>query len=266
MNARRAGALWILAGTFASSAWGAATEKVFVTCPVYRDTNAGRKSGCWLATDEAVGIRYDISLSRTKPQRGHEVLVEARLPSTSSASAASSAQSPCGGLTLEPVVVSVLDSLCPSFMLPAESYPGRRFRLDPRLVLGTADVPETLPPGPYQPRTWHIEFAYQSDFLQYQYSEVILDEIGRYVRASHPRTVEVTGYAVTQAREVSGHRLAEQASLAQARADMVALALERLGASEAIVKVSARENPEPLSTDGELPEPSRRRVDIHLSY
>lgn len=264
MSTRRAAAVLLLAGALPLPAWAAGAQQVFVACPIYRDTNAGRKSGCWLATDEAVGIRYDISLSRTKPQRGHEVLVEGLVPS--SANAADSAQSPCGGLPLEPVVVSVLDSLCPSFMIPAENYPGRRFRLDPRVVLATADIPETLPPGPYQPRTWHIEFAYRSDFLQYQYSEVILDEIGRYVRASHPRSVEVTGYAVTQPREVSGHRLAEQASLARSRADMVAVALERLGASKAVVKVSARENPEPLSGDAELLEPSRRRVDIHLSY
>lgn len=264
MSAGRAGCVLLLAAAFAPLVRGAGMEMSFVACPVYRDTDAGRKSGCWLATDEAVGIRYDISSSRTKPQRGREVLVEGRIPS--SVNAGNPAQTPCGAPAIEPVVVSVLDSLCPSFMLPAENYPGRRFKLDPRLVLGTADVPENLPPGPYQSRTWHIEFAFQSDFLQYQYSEVILDEIGRYVRASHPRSVEITGYAVTQVREVSGHRLAEQARLARARADMVALALERLGASKEVLRVTARENPAPLTGEGELPEPSRRRVDIHLSY
>jgi hypothetical protein len=242
----------------------AATQFVFVGCPIYRDTNAGRKSGCWLVTDEASGIRYDVSQSRTKPQRGHEILVEGRLASSSSVEAEKG--TPCGGVTLAPVVVSVLDSLCPSYSVPAENYPGRRFRVDPRFVLQPADVPEALPAPPFGPRSWHIEFAFESDFLQYQYSEVLLDEIGRYVRASPVRLIEVTGYAVTTPRLVSGHRLAEQPELARTRADMVALALERLGASPSILKVRTRENPARLAGDDELSEPSRRRVDIRLTY
>ncbi len=239
-------------------------QRMFVTCPVYRDTNAGRKSGCWLATDETSGLRYDVSTSRTKPQLGHEILVEGRLPQSSAGTDISA--TPCGGIALEPVVVSVLDSLCPAHMLPAEGYPGRRFKLDPHLVLQPADVPEELPPPPYRPRTWHIEFAYRSDFLQYQYSEVLLDEIGRYVRASHPQRVEVIGYAVTAPRIVSDHRLAEPGELARTRADSVALALQRLGADPHRVSVRAEENPEPLAGQGELTEPSRRRVEVHLEY
>lgn len=242
----------------------AQTERVFVGCPVYRDTNAGRKSGCWLVTDEASGIRYDVSQSRTKPQRGHEILIEGR-PAAGAVTQVEK-DTPCGGLTLEPVVVSVLDSLCPSHIVPAENYPGRRFRVDPRFVLQPADVPEVLPSPPFAPRSWHIEFAFQSDFLQYQYSEVLLDEIGRYVRASPVRRIEVTGYAVTEPRLVSGHRLAERSELARARADRVALALERLGASRSLLKVRTRTNPAPVAGDDELTEPSRRRVDIHLAY
>jgi hypothetical protein len=47
---------------------------------------------------------------------------------------------------------------------------------------------------------------------------------------------------------------------------MVALALERLGASPSILKVRTRENPARLAGDDELSEPSRRRVDIRLTY
>ena len=259
--------LWALLSASLLPALGAAadhSERVFVACPVYRDTNAGRKSGCWLATDEASGIRYDVSPSRTKPQHGHEILVEGRRSGSNAADPGGG--SPCGGVTLEPVVVSVLDSLCPSHTIPAEGYPGRRFRVDPRLVLQPADVPESLPPPPYGPRDWHIEFAYRSDFLQYQYSEVILDEIGRYVRASHPRAVTVTGYAVTAARDVSEHRLEEPRELARSRAALVALALERLGTPPAVLQVRVGDNPEPLAGADELTEPSRRRVDVHLSY
>ena len=238
----------------------------FVACPVYRDTNAGRKSGCWLANEESTGIRYDITQGRTKPQLGREVLVEGRRESGIGLEGVSPKETPCGGIPLAPVVVSVLDSQCPSFMLPAEGFAGRRFVLDPKVVLAPADVPEQAPPPPYRPRSWSIEFTFGSDFLQYQYSEIILDEIGRYIRASHPREVEITGYAVTERRVVSEHVLAEKSELARSRAERVALALRRLGATDSMLRVSWRENPAPIAQANELPEPSRRRVDIHLSY
>ena len=41
---------------------GAAAETVrFIACPIYRDTDAGRKSGCWLADERASGTRFDVS-------------------------------------------------------------------------------------------------------------------------------------------------------------------------------------------------------------
>jgi len=237
--------------------------RAFVGCPVYRDTNSGRKSGCWLATDPIDSVRYDISLGRTKPQIGHQVLVEGRLDAPDRPQQAGPA---CGGVVLRPVVVSVLETSCPAFMLPAETYPGRRFVLDPKLVLPPADVAERPPPPPYLPRTWSIEFGFGSDFLQYQYSEVILDEIGRYIRASRPRRVEVTGYAVARTRSISGERLAEKPQLARARAEMVALALRRLGATRRELHVTWRVNPAPLVDTPGLAEPSRRRVDVSLVY
>ena len=246
----------------AALASAADLQRVFVGCPIYRDTNSGRKSGCWLATDEALGIRYDISQSRTKPQLGHQVLVEGRLDSSGPPPAPES--TPCGAVPLAPLVVSVLEATCPSFLIPPEGYPGRRYHLDPKVVMSRADVPEPLPPPPYGPRSWHIEFTFQSDFLQYQYSEVILDQIGRYIRASHPRRIDVVGYAVSAPRVVSGTTLAESPALALARAQMVALALRRLGASEAALHVVGRKNPPALSE--ELTEPSRRRVEVSVSY
>lgn len=250
-----------LAGTALAGA-----GRTFIGCPVYRDTDSGPKSGCWLAIDPSSGVRYDISLGRSKPQIGHEVLVEGRLAPRMKSDAPGPHRTPCGGVVLSPVVDSVLPSLCPTFMLPAEGYPGRRFVLDLKKVLPPADVPEKLPPPPYRPRTWSIEFSFGSDFLQYQYSEVILDRIGRYIRASHPRRVEVLGYAVTRPRMVGGQRLAELPRLARARARMVALALSRLGAPAAMLHVTWADNPPPLTRQAGLAQPSRRRVDIRLSY
>jgi outer membrane protein OmpA-like peptidoglycan-associated protein len=122
-----------------------------------------------------------------------------------------------------------------------------------------------LPP-PYPPRDWIIEFSYRSDFLQYQYSEVILDEIARYVLASHPRRVDIIGHAVTRTRVVSEHSLAEQSPLARARAEIVAEALRRLGVTDTLLHVTWNENPAAIQGDDGLPEPSRRRVDIRVIY
>jgi hypothetical protein len=253
----------------------------FVACPVYRDTDNGRKSGCWLATDPTSGIRYDVTQSRSKPQLGREILVEGLLATRTSAKDTSipapasqaptqlhrpGADDPCGGTIVAPAHVSVLTSTCPRFMLPAEGYPGRRFHGDPTLVLPTSDVVRPPLPPPYPPRDWIIEFSYQSDFLQYQYSEVILDEIARYVLASHPRRVDIIGHAVTRTRVVSEHSLTEQSPLARARAQMVAEALRRLGVSDTLVHVSWNENPPAIRGDDGLPEPSRRRVDIRVVY
>lgn len=242
---------------------GADAGRTFIACPVYRDTNSGRKSGCWLAVDPADGVRYDISLGRTKPQIGHEVLVEGRL---GSANHSSVPDSPCGGAVLRPVVVSVLEATCPRFMLPAEGYAGRRFILDPKVVLPPADTSEPPPPPPYGPRTWTIQFTFGSDFLQYQYSEIILDAIGRYIRASRPHRIEVTGYAVTAPRSVSGIRLAEPPQLARSRARMVELALRRLGAPVRLLHVRWADNPPPLTDVPGMAEPSRRRVEVRLTY
>lgn len=241
-------------------------SRAFIGCPVYRDSNSGRKSGCWLAIDPASGTRYDIGLGRTKPQIGREVLVEGRLQPGAEPARASLEHTPCGGVVLAPVVVSVLPSSCPSFMLPAEGYRGRRFVLDPRVVLPPADASEKLPAPPYRPRSWSIEFTFGSDFLQYQYSEIILDEIGRYIRASHPRRIEVIGYAMTRPRTISGRRLAEEPRVARQRAEMVALALSRLGATRRMLEVTTRDDPATVTRDAGLAQPTRRRVDIRLSY
>src|SRR5690606_1416098 len=40
-------------------------ELRFVTCPIYRNTDAGRKSGCWLADSPEDGQRYDVTRSPT---------------------------------------------------------------------------------------------------------------------------------------------------------------------------------------------------------
>lgn len=231
---------------------------VFVACPVYRDTNNGRKSGCWLATEPSTGIRFDISQSRTKPQLGHAALIEA-IPSDSQ-------EQPCGGRALLPVQVSVLAATCPSVLIPAEGFPGRQARVDPRSVLPPADTTRALPQPPFATRTWSIEFAYASDFLQYQYSEVILDEIARYIVAGQPRRVNIRGFAVTAPQTVDSVVLREPRALARARAEMVAEALRRLRVPPRLMTITTHFNPPESSSPGALPSAGRRRVEIEVLF
>lgn len=229
----------------------------FVACPLYRDTNSGRKSGCWLADQASSGVRFDISGGRLKPQIGREALVEGvREPGA--------AEDACGGVVLAPVHVAVLETRCSSVMLPAEGHKGRVYHIPVNAVLPPADAPLPLPPPPYAARQWVIEFGFRSDFLAYQYSEVILDEIGRYIQASHPRRVRVTGYAATDDYMVEGRHFTEPAALARSRAAMVAEALQRLGLAGASLEVRSNTHPAPLTNARELPEPSKRRVTVDI--
>jgi outer membrane protein OmpA-like peptidoglycan-associated protein len=225
----------------------------FIACPIYRDTNQGRKSGCWLADDHENGVRYDIGGGRAKPQTGHEVLVEGVM-----------ANSPdvCGGAFLAPVHTAVLETRCPAVMLPPENFPGRTFQVSAKSVLPPMDVERPLPPPPYESQQWLIQFNFQSDFLLYQYSEVILDAAARYIKVSGAKRIFVTGYAATKAMPVSGRTLSESSTLAKTRAESVAEALRRLGVDARLMHVSWRNDPEPIASDGGLEEPSKRRVTI----
>jgi outer membrane protein OmpA-like peptidoglycan-associated protein len=225
----------------------------FIACPVYRDTNQGRKSGCWLADDHESGVRYDIGGGRAKPQIGHEVLVEGVM---------ANAPDVCGGAVLAPVHTAVLETRCPAVMLPPENFPGRAFQVSAKSVLPPMDVERPLPPPPYESRQWVIQFNFQSDFLLYQYSEVILDAAARYIKASGAKRIFVTGYAATKDMHVSGRTLAESSILAKTRAESVAEALRRLGVDPRLMHVSWRNDPEPIPSDGGLDEPSKRRVTI----
>jgi hypothetical protein len=143
----------LAAGLVVAAAAGAADEQLrFVTCPVYRDTDAGKKSGCWLADERETGQRYDVSLAPTKPDWNRAVLVEGVV--------AEGQEKACGGIVLNPVRVSVLDSPCTRAMLPAEGYPGRVFVLPQRNVRPLSE-PRPQPAPPFVSRTFHLLFDLQ---------------------------------------------------------------------------------------------------------
>lgn len=251
---RRLTALLALCAPLSAQAAETGALVRFVSCPVYRDADAGKKSGCWLADDRASGTRYDVSQSPYKPDWNRAVLVEGRL--------AAAAGDPCGGTVLEPVRSSILPEPCPRHMLPAEGFPGRKFVLPARNVAPIA-VPRPVPPGPFAARTFALFFEFDRDFVLYQYSDFLLDQAVTWIAAAKPERLVVTGFAATGAEEVSGQRLAERHEVAQERAGTVAESLRRLLPGlriETRTELAAQPVDHP-DADG-LPGQSQRRVEI----
>lgn len=224
----------------------------FLACPVYRDTENGRKSGCWLATDGASGVRYDVTDAANKPLIGRMVLVEGE---------PAGAPDVCGGVALNPVRIAVLDQTCPEVIMPAEGFPSKPSVLPPEF-LKPLNVPRQIPSAPFTPQTYQIGFSFNDDRLIYQSVEVTIERAMLYALASKARSVRVTGYADVGGFEVSGQRLAEPAALARARADMVALALVRMGVPQASIETEWRTDPQPIDAAPALANASKRRVTV----
>ena len=247
----------LLTGIVAAAPLGAAEQLRFIACPVYRDADAGRKSGCWLAEDAASGLRYDVSLSPTKPDWNHEVLVEGVITSKQDAA--------CGGVVLDPARVSILPGACTRHSLPAEGFPGRRFVLPPRNLRPMSEARKP-PPEPWTDRSFHMQFEWDRSFAVYQLDDYLLDQAIAYIRAVQPREIVVTGYAATLPATVSGRVIAERPDVARERAEMVGESLRRLGVPASVLRVQWHEAAEPAPIDAAdgLIEASRRRVDIDV--
>ncbi|NML04359.1 hypothetical protein [Sphingomonas sp. G-3-2-10] len=226
----------------------------FVACPVYRDTDAGKKSGCWLAEDPASGVRYDITSSPTKADWNHAVLVEGFV--------AQGQSDPCGGVVLDPVRVSVLEQGCTRHMLPAEGFPGRKFALPKRNVRPLYEE-RTKPAQPFAARTFVIPFDHGSSFVTYQLSDYYLDAAINYALDVQPATVTITGHAATRRERVSGFDLSEPRALAKARADAMARAFQLRGVTVARVATGRESSSADEAFDG-LIAPSLRRVEISI--
>ncbi len=231
----------------------------FVTCPVYRDADSGKKSGCWLADDPASGIRWDISQSPYKPDWNHAVLVEGRV--------AADGGNPCGGAVLEPVRSSrLLTSDCARHMLPAEGYSGRRYKLQGRYI-DPLSVPRKAPEGPFKATMFPVYFEFGNDFMVYQYDDYLIDKAVTWMLAAKPKRVVVTGFAATKPEVVSGVTLAEPASLAKDRALRIAETMQRLIPGlvvETKWQTGAGVTDEP-EADG-IPGQSQRRVEMRAEF
>ena len=242
----------------AASGQQASDEVRFITCPIYRDVDSGKKSGCWLAEDRATGRRYDVSQAVSKPDWNHEVLVEGKVSAAPG--------NPCGGVVLDPVRTSVLPGICTRQMLPAEGYTGRKFVLPKRNVRPIYD-PAPAPSGPYGARSFHLLFDFDQAFLIYQYDDYYLDAAISWIRVAKPKAITITGHAATTPSTVSGRTIAESPGIARIRAEKIAEALVRLGVDRKIITVRWQGSASPIDAieaDG-LVEPSRRRVDIDVT-
>jgi outer membrane protein OmpA-like peptidoglycan-associated protein len=240
-------------------ATGAAAQEVrFVACPMYRDTDQGRKSGCWLARDPALGVTYDVSGATSLPDADYGVLVEGRVSGSAEA---------CGGVVMDPVRVSVLDDMaCVRRILPAEGYKGRKFAL-PKTVLKPLYLPAEPVAGPFSPRTFRLYFAYGSAFMTYQSTDYYMDEAARWLAAAKPRRIVVTGYAATKADIVSGRTLREPKALAEERAERTVRWLTRMGVDPKVILVRTSGRPEAVDDPvAGLPPSSLRRVEIEAEF
>ena len=228
----------------------------FVSCPIYRDADSGKKSGCWLSDDHESGLRYDVSKSPTKPLSNRAILVEGRVTGDSAA---------CGSPTLDPVRVSVLDTPCTPMMLPAEGYPGRKFVLPKRNVRPMSEA-RPVPPKPFQAKTFYLFFGFDRDFIVYQLDDYLLDQTIAYIRGVHASKITVTGYAATDPHDVSGQVMAEQRDIARQRAEEITKALVLLGVSKDKITTKWHNAAQPVDVpdaDG-LPNASRRRVEVFV--
>ncbi len=239
---------------------GASAQEVrFVACPMYRDTDQGRKSGCWLVRDPASGVTYDVSGAPSLPDWEHGVLVEGRV---------SGGAEPCGGLTMDPVRVSVVDDMaCVRRILPAEGYKGRKFALPKNLVRPLYQPTEPVA-GPFTARMFRLYFNYESAFFAYQSTDFQAQDAALWLAAARPRRIVITGYAATRAETVSGRILREPRALAKERAERTALWLTRIGVDPATIIIRTSGQPRPISDPviGGLAAPSLRRVEIQALF
>jgi hypothetical protein len=255
---KRLAALAALFGCASAQAAEAGDLVRFVACPVYRDTDSGKKSGCWLGDDRETGMRWDVSQSPYKPDWNYAMLVEGR-PSTEAAQ-------PCGAPALDPVRTSRLDTPCVRHMIPAEGFTGRKFVL-PRRNIAPLSVSRPVPAGPYEERVFPVYFEFDKDFLVYQYDDWLVDNAVTWIRAAKPRRLIVTGFAATEPQVVSGVTLAERPEVAGERAEAIAETLRRLLPG---IVMDVRSEPTAQPTDDAeadgLPWQSQRRVEIRALF
>jgi hypothetical protein len=229
----------------------------FVACPIIRDTAS---VPCWLAEYDGelyfLTLQTDVSAPVTPPWLGHRVLVEGTV--------AADRPRICGGIVLEPVVLSVLpelDAAC-NTLLPAEERYNLTFE-PPRPPGPSAGrlafAGASPPPAPAQPPR---EFALRYDFdglIVFRHAGE-LTAIFDAARARRARIIAITGYRGSVLLS-NGTTLVEQPAMARRRAEQVAALLRGAGLTDVEYRVHWQDGA--LAADGD-DDAALRRVAVEL--
>jgi hypothetical protein len=229
----------------------------FVACPIVRDTAS---VPCWLAEYDGelyfLTLQTDVSSPVTPPWLGHRVLVEGV--------AAAGKPRICGGVVLEPVVLSVLpelDAACNTPVLPAEDRYNLTFEPPRppgpsagRLAFAGAAAP-TPPPEP--PRTFALRYDFDGLVVFRHAGELtaILDA----ARTRKARVVAITAQRGSVLLS-NGTTLVEQPAIARKRAEQIADLLRGAGLTD--VEYRVRWHDEAQAADGD--DADQRRATLEL--
>lgn len=221
-----------LSSAVATAAEPPPERRNFVACPILRDTAS---VPCWLAEYEGetyfLTLQTDVTSPVTPPWLGHRVLVEGTI--------AAGRDSICGGIVLEPVVLSVLpelDAAC-NTLLPAEE----RYDLDfepprppgpsaGRLAFAptASDAPRpSAPPDPPRDFTLRYDFDGLVIFRHAANLTAILDA----ARTHGARRVSITAHRGAVLLS-DGTTLTERADIARRRAEQIASLLRGAGLTD----------------------------------
>ncbi len=235
-----------------------AERRNFVSCPIVRDTAS---VPCWLSEYDGelyfLTLQTDVSAPVTPPWLGHRVLVEGTV--------ARDRPRICGGVVLEPVVLSVLpelDAACNTAVLPAEDRYNLTFEPPRppgpsagRLAFAGASPPAT-PAEPPREFTLRYDFDGLIVFRHAGELTAILDA----ARIHQARRLTITGYRGNVLLS-NGTTLTEQASLARRRAEQVAALLRGAGLTDVDYRVAWHD--EGGAADGD-DDAALRRVTVEL--
>jgi len=247
---RRVIATAILA-TIAAYAAHADERRNFVTCPIMRDTAS---VPCWLAEYQGevyfLTLQTDVTSPVTPPWLGHRVLVEG--------TAATDKPRICGGVPLEPVVLSVLPELDASCntILPAEERYNLTFE-PPRPPgpsagrLAFAAAPSDAPrpaASPEPPRSFTLRYDFDGLVVFRHAGELtaILDA----ARARKARTIAITGHRGAVLLS-DGSTLTERTGIATQRAEQIATLLRGAGLTDIEYRVRADDTATPATGEND---------------
>jgi hypothetical protein len=226
---------WLASGA-AVSLDGDEQRKVFVSCPIVRDTAS---VPCWLSEYEGelyfLTVQSDVTSPVTPPWLGHRVLVEGTV---------SAEPRICGGVVLKPVHLSVLperDASC-STTLPAEERYNLTFE-PPRPPgpskgrLAFDNTPPAAPASSTASSTREFVIRYDFDALVGFSHAGPLSQILDFARTVNAREIEIVGYRGA-VRLSNGETMVEESLIGKRRAEQVSTLLQGADLKGPAYKVS----------------------------